>query len=336
MSAILDSDVSSFPFSVSYDQSLSPSLSDSAQLGLALGAVKQQLVTFAQSETAIDSLSTTFKTAADHSSLNALLQDWSNGQFTNGPDLVVLPHEAMNGAQGAYSTQTNTIYLAESLAQQKMDLWCDPLVGVVGVVIEEMGHSIDALLHANGGDTLGDEGELFKAVVLDIPLSEAEKLRISQEDDRGMVLVDGEAIAVEQSTLYGDQGHNRSLKGTNEADEIYGYGGNDRLFGLDGDDYLDAYGDGDTANGGDRSREKDILVGGAGADQFILGNSTQTYYANNGGKDRDHAIIKDFNLDSDTIQLQKLSDDVDSASRAYGYVLEVSGKKTLLRRESDG
>ncbi|MGK7889784.1 MAG: CARDB domain-containing protein, partial [Leptolyngbyaceae cyanobacterium] len=149
-------------------------------------------------------------------------------------------------------------------------------------------------------------------------------------------VVEKNVIHGNENVIHGDQENNRSLKGTHEADKIYGYGGNDRLFGLDGDDYLDAYGGGDTANGGDRSREQDILVGGAGADQFILGNSNQTYYANNGGRDRDYAIIKDFNPDSDTIQLQKLSDHVDSASRAYGYVLEVSGKKTLLRRESDG
>ncbi|MEB3232747.1 MAG: hypothetical protein VKJ64_17185 [Leptolyngbyaceae bacterium] len=167
-----------------------------------LEAVQQQLMTFATSEDAIAGgmakpnaqLTAIFDNAAKNPALETTLQLWRNNDFSQMPNLVVLADADMNGAQGGFSAATQTIYLSGSLVQH------DPLVGAVGVVIEEMGHSLDTLLHPNGGDTQGDEGELFKATVLGTKLSQAEQFDIRQEDDRGWVRVDGEAIAIEQAT----------------------------------------------------------------------------------------------------------------------------------------
>jgi len=66
------------------------------------------------------------------------------------------------------------------------------------ILLEELGHKFDTLLNP-GGDTSGDEGELFKQVVLGLPLSDPELLRIQTEDDAGTIIVDNQLIAVEQS-----------------------------------------------------------------------------------------------------------------------------------------
>ncbi|WP_261779654.1 Calx-beta domain-containing protein [Microcystis aeruginosa] len=57
------------------------------------------------------------------------------------------------------------------------------------------------------------------------------------EDDRGVINVDGQVIAVEMANLTGD-GNNNNISGTNEGDVIYGLGGNDTLEGGLGNDTL--------------------------------------------------------------------------------------------------
>jgi murein DD-endopeptidase MepM/ murein hydrolase activator NlpD len=66
------------------------------------------------------------------------------------------------------------------------------------VLLEELGHKFDTLLNP-GGDTSRDEGELFKDVVLGLPLSQPELLRIQTENDFGTVVIDNQVISVEQA-----------------------------------------------------------------------------------------------------------------------------------------
>ena len=122
--------------------------------------------------------------------------------------------------------------------------------------------------------------------------------------------------------LYGGKG-NDYLDGGNKNDHLEGGEGNDNLHGGDGDDHLyggkdDDYleaGKGndnlhgeagrDILNGTDSQAagygEHDHLSGGAGEDRFILGDSQRGYYNDLGWGD--HAIIKDFNLSEDVVQL---------------------------------
>ncbi|MGK7890341.1 MAG: calcium-binding protein [Leptolyngbyaceae cyanobacterium] len=256
---------------------------DEEVLGLVLDAAKQQLMTFAGSEDAIAQLTTVFENSANHPVIATTLQQWLDQDFSQLPHVVLLADADMNGAQGGFSAATQTIYLAKSLVQP------DSLAGAVGVVIEEIGHSLDPL-HPAGGDTQGDEGEWFKAVVLGTELSQPEQLRISQEDDRGTVVVDGEAIAIEQAKpIQGDDSDNR-IEGTVGKDKIYGNGGNDELFGLankdrlyggDGDDRIDG-GDGDDRIEGNAGA--DVIVGGDGKDHLDGGDDVDLLQ---GGAGRD-------------------------------------------------
>jgi Ca2+-binding RTX toxin-like protein len=107
-------------------------------------------------------------------------------------------------------------------------------------------------------------------------------------------------------TLYGGEG-NDIIYGEDEFDDgfsdpnnsidaLYGGIGSDVLYGNSGNDRLD--GSDAIAKG---AFEKDILVGGRGADRFILGDSAKSYYL--GGGDKDYALIKDFDAATDVLQL---------------------------------
>ncbi|HEY9659900.1 MAG TPA: hypothetical protein V6C65_15700, partial [Allocoleopsis sp.] len=107
---------------------------------------------------------------------------------------------------------------------------------------------------------------------------------------------------------------NDYLDGGTENDTLYGEAGDDTLLGYSGDDHLiggegtdSLYGDAgnDILNGyGGAQYEYDTLVGGTGADTFVLGSSYQSSYLDGG-----YATIKDFSwVEGDKIQVFGSSD----------------------------
>ncbi len=159
-------------------------------VNIALTGAKSELQKFFASPTALEKLDRVFD-ITDPSAAHILIENSAAGIFEQIPHLQIVNDAAMNGAQGAFSQATNTIYLSDSLVRGDS-------LKVQEVLLEELGHKFDTLLNP-GGDTSGDEGELFKQVVLGLPLSEPELLRIHTEDDSGTIIVDNQLIAVEQS-----------------------------------------------------------------------------------------------------------------------------------------
>ena len=138
-------------------------------------------------------LSDVFGPTLDWSVAGSLQQQWQQGDFSALPPIVLLPGADMPGAAGAYSRERQTIYLNQdwlSLASAEQQ---------VAVLLEELGHHLDNVL--NQEDTPGDEGKLFAARVLGVDLSEAQVAELRDADDRGLIWVDGEAVAVERSAL---------------------------------------------------------------------------------------------------------------------------------------
>ena len=88
--------------------------------------------------------------------------------------------------------------------------------------------------------------------------------------------------------IYG-YGGNDILKGGSGHDQLTGGRGNDLLFGGSGNDTLTGWYDSSNINAS-YTTEVDYLEGGAGADTFVLGNSTLAFYSNHDG----FAIIGDF------------------------------------------
>lgn len=99
--------------------------------------------------------------------------------------------------------------------------------------------------------------------------------------------------------------NNDTLQGAAGNDNLFGGTGNDFLYGGTGNDML-------TGSSATLVGEIDTLTGGAGKDTFNLGNGTQVFYDDGnpatGGKS-DYALITDFNISADVIQLNATKND---------------------------
>ncbi|MEM7760212.1 MAG: hypothetical protein AAF298_19105 [Cyanobacteria bacterium P01_A01_bin.40] len=123
-----------------------------------------------------------------------LKQEWRS-QNLSFPEIEIVSSQQINGANGAFSSQTNKIYLAQEflLANQS------DIEAVAAVLLEEYGHYIDSQI--NSVDTPGDEGAIFSALVRGEELTVNELQNIKNEDDRAIVIIDGLATEIEQAKL---------------------------------------------------------------------------------------------------------------------------------------
>ena len=125
--------------------------------------------------------------------IDPIKKDWLEGNFAMMPSIEILTQEQLKGANGAFSGQTNRIYLSEDFLGQ----YTTNVESVAGVLIEEIGHWVDQLV--NEEDSSGDEGAIFAALVLGEKLSDEALAQLKAENDAGIVIIDGKAVAVEQA-----------------------------------------------------------------------------------------------------------------------------------------
>ena len=104
----------------------------------------------------------------------------------------MIDDQVLGNARGAYASSTNVIYLSDQFVETASPQQLE------AVVLEEIGHFVDA--QVNTTDTVGDEGELFSALVHGVSLSPSELSRIKTENDHTVISLGGQAIAVEQAT----------------------------------------------------------------------------------------------------------------------------------------
>ena len=159
------------------------------------------------------------------------------------PNIEIVSSLDIKGANGAYTSQTETIYLSQEL------LNTNSLELITRVVLEEYGHYIDSVI--NVSDTIGDEGELFARLLMGDNISDEEFAGIRQEDDRVEVEIDGQQITIEMA----------NITGTNDDDFLNGTSGDDLIEGLDGNDVIRSSAGNDTHLGG---AGNDIISGNLG------------------------------------------------------------------------
>ena len=191
------------------------------------------------------------------------------------PEIQVRSDAELQGALGAFSGQTQTVYLSEGLVQ-------GDAANLVAVLLEEVGHYLD--FRFNAVDSAGDEGAIFSEVVRGY-LPDAAALQVLKaEDDSATLILDGQSIAVEEANLNGDDNPN-TIYGTSSADTINGLGGGDTLYGQSGNDSLDGGADNDALYGGNGN---DSLNGGDGDDALYGQQGVNSYI---GGTGNDYAQI---------------------------------------------
>jgi Ca2+-binding RTX toxin-like protein len=169
----------------------------SSVLSAGLTTVYQQLTAFAGLESFWTSFDTVFGTEYNLAVAQSFRAQWQSGNFSQLPTIEVIDDQILGNARGAYASSSNTIFLSdtflETASQQSLE----------AVILEEFGHFVDA--QVNQTDTAGDEGELFSAIVRSVNLSAAELSRIKTEDDHAVVMIDGQAMAIEKSeSIYFD------------------------------------------------------------------------------------------------------------------------------------
>ena len=156
--------------------------------------VQQILQSFAQANGfRIDLLAPAFGTALDSERLQALGEQFAQGDFSGVPAIALLPSQDLNGAMGVYVSETNQIYLSESL------LLHGTQDQIVTVLLEEIGHGLDTQLNVT--DSAGDEGAIFSALVQGQILSEPQLAALQAENDQATLQLDGQQVTVEQATL---------------------------------------------------------------------------------------------------------------------------------------
>lgn len=151
---------------------------------------------FAASQDFMAGIIKSFGRLFDAGVVESLRQQWVEGDLGNLPGIEVRSASELNGANGAFSGDTNTIYLAREFITHNAT---NPQA-ITRVLLEEIGHSIDARI--NSEDTPGDEGEVFAALAQGMSLSESELQILKAENDSVAVTLDRQVIQLEQETDY--------------------------------------------------------------------------------------------------------------------------------------
>jgi peptidoglycan/xylan/chitin deacetylase (PgdA/CDA1 family) len=200
----------------------------------ALSLALNKLSIFAKSSSFLEEMAIAFGSSWSLDNASVLVADLAEGKI---PTIEVIAD--LGGAQGAYATVGNKIYLSERflLANQ-----ANPQA-IADVLLEEIGHSIDARLNVR--DSAGDEGAIFAALVNNRSLSSTELATLKTENDQKTLLINGQLTAVEQAT-YGSINVDGNLTdwtaaeridtapGSSQAGyEVYGkYAANNYIFGI--------------------------------------------------------------------------------------------------------
>lgn len=281
-----------------------------------------------------------------------LQKSWSEGRF-DLPEIVVTSQQIINGAYGAFASTTNTIYVAKEFLETNT-LNTD---AIVRLLLQEYGHFIDHSI--NSFDSPGDEGEIFAALVLGESLDESTLLQLQTKDDTATIFLNNQILEIEQGgavpggggddepeEIIGDSGNNDlsanipagknlSILGFAGNDTLTGGFSNDRLVGLDGSDILSGVLSGTASN--KEQAGKDRMLGGQGADLFILGvNDWDKPFYDDGDITQPgilhYTTIDDLNKDEDKIQLKGLPEDyiLDTSP-----IPEKSGTGIFYKRNSE-
>jgi len=166
--------------------------------------VYQYLQRFAAAPNLNEKLKFTYGSDYNVQAAKTILDNWLIGDFSTIPSIELVERVDLAGANGAFASATNKIYLSKDILTGDIT----NTGAVEDVIIEEIGHSIDA--QVNAVDAPGDEGAIFAATVQGKVLSSEELSVLKAEDDSAVVILGGKPIVIEQNTMSSPQTINNS------------------------------------------------------------------------------------------------------------------------------
>jgi hypothetical protein len=122
-----------------------------------------------------------------------LVQNWQKSDFKTIVKIDLLTGSSLNGANAAFSAETDTIYFSRDFLLQN----AENIEAVTAVLIEEWGHRIDSKI--NTIDALGDEGDIFSRVVRGVKISQNELEELREENDHAKIIIDNAPIEIEMA-----------------------------------------------------------------------------------------------------------------------------------------
>jgi hypothetical protein len=144
-----------------------------------------------------DIMAKTFGDQYNQSSAENIRQQTLKGDFSWMPKIELVEGQQLqdqSGTQtegkalGAYSKSNDTVYLSKELLRTDM-------AQAEKILTEEVGHAIDTRI--NVSDAAGDEGDIFARQIHGEVLSTATLNELKQENDSGVIEIDGKQIEVE-------------------------------------------------------------------------------------------------------------------------------------------
>ncbi|MFN6537982.1 MAG: LamG-like jellyroll fold domain-containing protein [Nostoc sp. EkiNYC01] len=170
--------------------------SDRSHLKLAVLEIQDLLKSLAKGEQFDETLIKTFGDGLNTEAAANLRRQWTVGDFSELPDIEIRSASELNGANGAFSTYTNHIYLSREFLGHNS---YSPSA-ITSVLLEEIGHFIDSKV--NRVDAAGDEGAIFSALVRGENLSPEQLQVLKIENDFTTANIDGSSIVIEQAVTY--------------------------------------------------------------------------------------------------------------------------------------
>ena len=158
-----------------------------------LSQTYRELTTFAGLDDFWNLFDTAFDVKYNRDVATSLRSQWLSRDFSQIPKIQLLDSTILGNAKGAYSTTTNKIYLSSDFVATSTPEF------ISTVLTEEIGHFVDAQI--NQTDTTGDEGAIFAALVNGEDLSSEQLQKLKEENDSGIITVDGQSIQVEQALI---------------------------------------------------------------------------------------------------------------------------------------
>ena len=190
-----------FAYNVSSDNFLFLSSQDSLNVfENAFSQVRQYLRHFATEPDFLSKMQTVFGDNFTRNSALGLSTAWAKDDFASLPQIEIRSSQEINGALGAFSADTNRIYLAQEFISENQS---NPEV-ITQVLLEEIGHWVDSRINVT--DTPGDEGKFFTALVQGQTLSSEKIQQLKTTDDTTTVTIDGQVVEIEQAQISGDGG----------------------------------------------------------------------------------------------------------------------------------